>query len=71
MSEQILKLMDPEIPQDHIHYHLLEIAKNRLLATNDSVKEFAYSLGFKYPNYFSNLFKNKTGMNPSDYRSRH
>ncbi|MDP5169924.1 MAG: helix-turn-helix domain-containing protein, partial [Bacteroidia bacterium] len=45
--------------QEHIHYHLLEIAKDRLLGSDDSVKAIAYSLGFEYPHYFSNLFKRK------------
>jgi len=54
--------------QDHIHYHLLEIAKDRLLGTDDSIKEIAHSLGFEYPHYFSNLFKKKIGVSPTDYR---
>ncbi|MCR9014438.1 helix-turn-helix domain-containing protein [Aquiflexum gelatinilyticum] len=55
--------------QEHIHYHLLEIAKDRLLGSNDSVKEIAHSLGFEYPNYFSNLFKKKMGVSPSVFRN--
>ncbi len=54
--------------QGHIHHHLLEIAKDRLLGTDDSIKEIAYSLGFEYPHYFSNLFKKKIGVSPTDYR---
>jgi YesN/AraC family two-component response regulator len=26
-------------------------------------------LGFEYPNYFSKLFKSKTGMTPIEYRN--
>jgi len=54
--------------QDHIHAHLLEIAKDRLLGSNDSIKEIAHSMGFEYPNYFSTLFKKKTGVSPSEFR---
>jgi AraC-like DNA-binding protein len=54
--------------QEHIHYHLLEIAKDRLLGSDDSVKEIAHSLGFEYPHYFSILFKKKTGVSPSEFR---
>ncbi len=54
--------------QDHIHYYLIEEAKNILLNTNHSVSEIAYSLGFEYPQYFSKLFKNKTGTTPMKYR---
>jgi len=55
--------------QDHIHHHLLEIAKDRLMGTDQSVKEIAHSLGFEYAQYFSNLFKKKTGFSPSEFRN--
>ncbi|MFM1999530.1 MAG: hypothetical protein RL204_1477 [Bacteroidota bacterium] len=55
--------------QDHIHYHIIEEAKNVLLNTDNSVSEVAYSLGFEYPQYFSKLFKQKTGHTPGEYRS--
>jgi AraC-like DNA-binding protein len=54
--------------QEHIHYHVLEIAKDRLLGSDDSVKEIAHSLGFEYPHYFSSLFKKKVGVSPSEFR---
>ncbi|MFN6037976.1 MAG: helix-turn-helix domain-containing protein [Bacteroidota bacterium] len=55
--------------QDHIHYFVIEQAKNILTQTNQSVSEIAYSLGFEYPQYFSRLFKQKTGKTPLEYRS--
>ncbi len=55
--------------QDHIHYCLINEAKNRLLGTDESVSEIAYSLGFEYPQYFSKLFKKKTGTTPVEYRN--
>jgi AraC-type DNA-binding domain-containing proteins len=55
--------------QDQIHYHLIEEAKNILLNTDNSVSEIAFSLGFEYPQYFSKLFKQKTGHTPIEYRN--
>jgi YesN/AraC family two-component response regulator len=55
--------------QDHIHYMIIEEAKNILLHTNQSMSEIAYSLGFEYPQYFSKLFKLKTGKTPVEFRS--
>jgi len=55
--------------QDHIHYFVIEQAKNILLQTNQSVSEIAYSLGFEYPQYFSRLFKQKTGKTPIEFRN--
>lgn len=54
---------------DHIHHFVIEQAKNTLIQTNQSVSEIAYSLGFEYPQYFSRLFKQKTGKTPLEYRS--
>lgn len=55
--------------QDRIHYYLIEEAKNLLLGSGISVSELAFSLGFEYPQYFSRLFKSKTGMTPLEFRN--
>ncbi len=54
--------------QDLIHYYLIEEAKNVLLSSDRSVSEIAYSLGFEYPQYFSKLFKTRTGQTPIEFR---
>ena len=54
--------------KDHIHSHLIELAKSRLLGSQLSVSEIAYNLGFGYPQHFSKLFKAKTGLSPTDFR---
>lgn len=54
---------------DRIHYYLIEEAKNLLLTTNKTVGELAFDLGFEYPQYFSRLFKSKTGVTPVEYRN--
>jgi AraC-like DNA-binding protein len=55
--------------QDHIHYYLIEEAKNILINSDYTVSEIAFSLGFEYPQYFSKLFKQKTGKSPVEYRN--
>lgn len=55
--------------QQHIHAYLIEQAKSLLLTTNLSVNEIAFSLGFEYPQYFSRLFKSKTGQTPGEFRN--
>ncbi|WP_281615256.1 AraC family transcriptional regulator [Flammeovirga sp. SubArs3] len=52
---------------DQINLYLVEEAKNLLLGTNASISEIAYKLGFEYPQYFSRLFKKKTGLSPKEY----
>ena len=52
---------------DQINLFLIEEAKNLLLSSNASISETAYQLGFEYPQYFSRLFKKKTGVSPKEY----
>jgi len=68
LSDLIRKGTDKSI-LEHIHYHVIELAKNRLLNSNSSVSEIAYELGFEYSQYFSRLFKSKVGKTPSEYRN--
>lgn len=56
---------------DHIHLYLMDEAKNLLLKPDVTVAEIAYQLGFDYPQYFSRLFKKKTGLSPKEYRDNH
>ena len=53
---------------EHIHLEIINIAKTRLLNSDQSVSEIAFDLGFEYSQYFSRLFKKKTGVTPNEYR---
>lgn len=64
----ILKRETGKGVQEHINLHLIEKAKTELLTTNKSVAAIAFELGFEYPQYFSRLFKQKTGHTPVEYR---
>jgi AraC-like DNA-binding protein len=47
---------------------VIDVAKERLFDMNKSASEIAYELGFKYPQHFTRLFKQKAGVTPNDYR---
>lgn len=64
----LLKKETGKTAQEYLHYYLIEEAKNNLLNTNAPINEIAYNLGFEYPQYFSKLFKSKTGMTPLAFR---
>jgi AraC-like DNA-binding protein len=64
----LLKKETGKNAQEHIHFYLMEEAKNRLLNSPLSINEIAFSLGFEYPQYFTKLFKQKTGHTPQEYR---
>ena len=46
----------------------IKLAKDMLLFTNLSVKQIANRLSFADEYYFSNVFKQKTGVSPTKYR---
>lgn len=54
--------------QEHIHEALIEHAKAQLLSSGETVSAIAYDLGFEYSQYFSRLFKQKTGLTPGGFR---
>ena len=64
----LLKKETGKTAQEHIHLFVIDQAKNTLLSSGLTISEIGYSLGFEYPQHFSNLFKLKTGMSPSEYR---
>lgn len=49
-----------------IRRFVIQYAKNEL-ASGLGVSEVAYKLGFEYPQHFSRMFKNVTGMTPKAY----
>ncbi len=55
--------------QEYIQNKLINTAKERIFDLDKSVSQIAYELGFKYPQHFTRLFKQKTGMSPVEYRS--
>jgi len=65
----LLKRETGKTALEHIHYFLIERAKSSLLNSSDSISGIAFSLGFEYPQHFSNLFKSKTGFSPKEYRN--
>ncbi len=54
--------------QEYIQSKLIDIAKEKIFDINKSVSEVAYELGFKYPQHFTRLFKQKVGYTPNEYR---
>ena len=54
----------------HQYYLELKIlrAREMILSSDKSIKEICYELGFTSMSYFSRLFKQKTGVNPSALR---
>jgi AraC-like DNA-binding protein len=47
---------------------VIDVAKEKIFDQSKSVNQIAYELGFKYPQHFSRLFKQRVGQSPNEYR---
>ena len=57
-------------PQEHIQEKIIELAKERIIGTDNTVSEISYALGFQYPQHLSRMFKRVTGYTPNEFRSQ-
>lgn len=55
--------------QEYIQSKVMDVAKERIFDTTKSISEVAYELGFKYPQHFTRVFKQRVGYTPNEYRS--
>ncbi len=55
--------------QEYIQNKLIDVAKNKIYDKSKTINEIAYELGFKYPQHFSRLFKQRVGYSPNEYRN--
>jgi AraC family transcriptional activator of pobA len=64
----LIKKETGKSPQEYIQLKTMDIAKEKIFDTTKSVSEIAYELGFKYPQHFTRLFKQRVGYTPNEYR---
>ena len=55
--------------KDYIQNKTIDVAKNRVFDTDKTINEIAFEMGFKYPQHFTRLFKQRVGQTPNEYRS--
>ncbi|MFV0365895.1 MAG: helix-turn-helix domain-containing protein [Mangrovibacterium sp.] len=55
--------------KEQIQLQLIRKAKDLIYDNQRSISEISYELGFHYPQHFSRLFKNETGMTPNEFRN--
>jgi AraC-like DNA-binding protein len=64
----LIKKETGKTAQEYIQSKVIDVAKEKIFDQSKSVSETAYELGFKYPQHFTRLFKQKTGYTPNEYR---
>ena len=57
-------------PQEHIQSKVMELAKENITETDQTVSQIAYALGFQYPQHFCRVFKKHVGCTPNEYRQQ-
>ena len=65
----LIKKETGKTAQEYIRSKLIDVAKEKIFDHSKSVNQIAYELGFKYPQHFSRLFKQRVGMSPIEYRT--
>ena len=66
----LLKKETGKTPQEYIQEKVVELAKERMTDSRETVSRIAYSLGFQYPQHLCRLFKKRVGCTPNEFRSR-
>ena len=64
----LIKKETGKTAQEYIQAKVIDVAKERIFDPGKSVSEIAYELGFKYPQHFARLFKQRVGQSPNEYR---
>ena len=65
----LIKKETGKTAQEYIQSKIIDLSKQYLLGTQQSIGEIAYSLGFQYPQHFSRLFKRYVGCTPNEFRT--
>ncbi len=64
----LIKKETGKTAQEYIQAKVIDLAKERIFDQGKSVSQIAYELGFKYPQHFIRLFKQRVGQSPNEYR---
>lgn len=53
---------------EFIQTKMIDIAKEKVFDQSKSISEIAYEMGYKYPQHFTRIFKQKVGLSPNEFR---
>jgi AraC-like DNA-binding protein len=64
----LIKKETGKTAQEYIQAKVMDVAKERIFDHSKFISQIAYELGFKYPQHFIRLFKQRVGQSPNEYR---
>jgi AraC family transcriptional regulator, transcriptional activator of pobA len=65
----LIKKETGKTAQEYVQSKVIDVAKEKIFDQSKSIGQIAYELGFKYPQHFTRLFKQRVGQSPNEYRS--
>ena len=65
----LIKKETGKTAQEYIQSKVIDVAKEKIFDQSKSISQIAHALGFKYPQHFTRLFKQRVGHSPNEYRS--
>jgi AraC family transcriptional regulator, transcriptional activator of pobA len=65
----LIKKETGKTAQEYIQSKVIDVAKERIFDRSKSVNQIAFELGFKYPQHFTRVFKQRVGLSPNEYRT--
>jgi AraC family transcriptional activator of pobA len=54
---------------EYIQEKVIDLAKERIFDKSKSISEIAFEMGYRYPQHFTRLFRQRVGMSPQEYRT--
>ncbi len=66
----LIKKETGRTPQEYIQQKVIDLAKQRIADSRETVSEISYSLGFRYPQHLCRLFKKRVGLTPQQFRKQ-
>jgi AraC-like DNA-binding protein len=64
----LIKKETGQSAKEYIQNKVIEAAKDKIF-DDKTVNEIAAELGFKYPQHFTRLFKQRVGYTPNEYKN--
>ena len=65
----LIKKETGQSAKEYVQSKIIEVAKNKVFESDKTVNEIAFEMGFKYPQHFTRLFKQRVGHTPNEYRN--
>ena len=53
---------------EYIQSKVIDLAKEKIYHSEKTISQIAYEIGYRYPQHFTRLFKEKVGVSPLEYR---